>query len=106
MALVHIAFIRSYNSIYQQAPHTQPADYRDFVSYRLAWHEMMQGHHDSEEEVLFPGIKEATGVKGIMDRGKAEHGKSIQVQYLRQHKSTNTTNKRLFTLSFRLWQPT
>ena len=67
---------------------------------------MVQGHHDSDEEVLFPGIEEATGVKGIMDGEKAEHSKSILVQYLRQHKSINTTNKRLFTLSFRLWQPT
>ena len=30
MALVHNVFIRGYNSIYQQAPHIRPADYRDF----------------------------------------------------------------------------
>ena len=34
--------------------------------------------HDSEEEVLFPGIEEATAVKGIMDGEKAEHGKYIR----------------------------
>ena len=105
MALVYNVFIRGYNSIYQQAPHIQPVDYRDFLGYCLAWHEMVQGHHDSEEEVLFPGIEEATGVKGIMDGEKAEHGKSILVQYLRRYKSTNTTNERPFTLNFRLWQP-
>nr|ANM86612.1 hypothetical protein [Cladonia uncialis subsp. uncialis]AUW30808.1 hypothetical protein [Cladonia uncialis subsp. uncialis] len=88
MALVHNVFIRGYNSIYQQAPHIRPADYRDFVGYCLAWHEMVQGHHDSEEEVLFPGIEEATGVKGIMDGEKAEHaslhaGLSSLATYLR-----------------------
>ena len=87
MALVHNVFIRGYNSIYQQAPHIRPADYRDFVGYCLAWHEMVQGHHDSEEEVLFPGIEEATGVKGIMDGEKAEHGKCILVRYLRLYTS-------------------
>ncbi|KAF6238848.1 hypothetical protein HO173_002720 [Letharia columbiana] len=73
MAVVHNVLIRSYNSIYQQAPHIQPVDYADFVGYCLAWHEMVQGHHDSEEAVLFPGIEEVTGVKGIMDGEKAEH---------------------------------
>lgn len=106
MALVHNVLIRGYNSIYQQAPHIQPADYRDFLGYCLAWHDMVQGHHDSEEEVLFPGIEEATGVKGIMDGEKAEHGKSTLVQYIcaSTQKSTNTASKRPFTPGFRRWQ--
>ena len=36
---------------------------------------MVQYHHDSEEAVLFPRMGIGTGVKGIMDEEKAEHGK-------------------------------
>ncbi|CAD6584880.1 MAG: hypothetical protein ASARMPRED_001942 [Alectoria sarmentosa] len=96
MAIVHNVFIRSYNSIYQQAPHLQPADYADFVGYCLAWHEMLQGHHESEEAVLFPGIEELTGVKGIMDGEKAEHaalydGLSSLATYLRTCRAQPST---------------
>lgn len=74
MALVHNMIIRAYNSIYLQATHVRPADVPDFLQYCLAWHTMLKGHHDGEEEVYFPGIEKATGVKGIMDSEIGEHG--------------------------------
>lgn len=102
MAIVHNVLIRGYNSIYQQAPHIEPADYADFVGYCLAWHDMVQGHHDSEEAVLFPGIEEATGVKGIMDGEKAEHGRYTSGKVLPTSISrlSNTNKKRPCTPGF------
>jgi len=74
MALVHNVIIRSYNSIYLQAPRLKEADVPDFLHYCQAWYVLMIGHHDSEERILFPGIEEATGMKGIMDDDVQEHG--------------------------------
>jgi hemerythrin-like domain-containing protein len=74
MALVHNVIILGYNSIYQQAPHINPSDVRDFIGYSLAWIEMVLGHHRSEEEVLFPMIEAGAGVPGLMDADKEEHG--------------------------------
>lgn len=74
MALVHNMLIRAYNSIYLQATHVRPADVPDFLNYCSAWHMTLKGHHDAEEEIYFPGIEKATGVKGIMDSEVHEHG--------------------------------
>lgn len=74
MALVHNMLIRSYNSIYLQATHVRTEDVVDFLHYCAAWHIMLKGHHDAEEEVYFPGLEEATGVKGVMDSEVHEHG--------------------------------
>lgn len=74
MALVHNVLIRAYNSIYLQATRVRPEDVADFLHYCLAWYMMLKGHHDGEEEVYFPGIEKATGVKGIMDSEVHEHG--------------------------------
>lgn len=74
MALVHNMMIRAYNSIYLQATRVRPEDVADFLHYCSAWYMMIKGHHDGEEEVYFPGIEKATGVKGIMDSEVHEHG--------------------------------
>lgn len=74
MALVHNMMIRAYNSIYLQATHVRSEDVSDFLHYCSAWHMTIKGHHDAEEEVYFPGIEKATGVKGIMDSEVHEHG--------------------------------
>lgn len=74
MALVHNMLIRAYNSIYLQATHVRSVDVPDFLNYCSAWHMTLKGHHDAEEEVYFPGIEKATGVKGIMDSEVDEHG--------------------------------
>ncbi|KAK7927506.1 hypothetical protein PG985_004504 [Apiospora marii] len=74
MALSHNAFIRGFNSIYQQAPRLKlPADKSDFVGYCLAWMECVEIHHHYEETALFPSIDKAAGQKGLMDAAVHEH---------------------------------
>ena len=74
MALVHNVIIRAFNGIYLQATHVRSEDVTDFLHYCSAWHTMLKGHHDGEEEVYFPGIEKATGIKGLMDSEVDEHG--------------------------------
>lgn len=74
MALLHNSMIRGFNSIYLQAPHIEAKDVEHFVTYSLAWHRLVQTHHDDEEENLFPdmvGIFEDDSIWGNM---KEEHG--------------------------------
>ncbi|KAI1846189.1 hypothetical protein JX265_010566 [Neoarthrinium moseri] len=74
MALSHNAFIRGFNSIYQQAPRLQTStDKTDFVSYSLAWIECVKTHHQYEETELFPNIDKAAGKTGLMDGAVHEH---------------------------------
>jgi hemerythrin-like domain-containing protein len=74
MALSHNAFIRGFNSIYQQAPRLQrPVDKRDFVGYCLAWIDCVKTHHQYEESELFPNINKAAGHSGLMDDAVHEH---------------------------------
>ena len=37
MVLVHNCIIRGLNSIYLQAPHVKPKDYKDFIGYSFCW---------------------------------------------------------------------
>lgn len=73
MALVHNMLIHSFNSIYLQAPVVKPVDVPDFVQYCNAWYKTLDGHHENEEDFLFPMIEEACGVKGIMGDEVEEH---------------------------------
>ncbi|KXX77176.1 Iron-sulfur cluster repair protein DnrN [Madurella mycetomatis] len=74
MALSHNAFIRGFNSIYQQAPRIhQPADKADFVGCCLAWVDCVATHHQYEETELFPNIDKTAGKKGLMDSAVHEH---------------------------------
>jgi hemerythrin-like domain-containing protein len=74
MALSHNAFIRGFNSIYQQAPRVrQPADKTDFVAYCLAWVECLATHHHYEETELFPNLDRAAGRVGLTDSAVHEH---------------------------------
>ncbi|KAK9418954.1 putative Hemerythrin-like domain-containing protein [Seiridium unicorne] len=74
MALSHNAFIRGFNSIYQQAPRVQtPTDKTDFIGYCLAWIECVKTHHQYEESELFPNINKAAGQTGLMDDAVHEH---------------------------------
>jgi hypothetical protein len=45
MALVHNSIIRGLNSIYLQAPHVGPKDYKDFIAYCYCWYQYI----DSEK---------------------------------------------------------
>lgn len=53
-------------SIYLQAPHVKPEDYKDFIGYSQCWYQMITGHHRGEEQRLFPQIEERTE-KGLME---------------------------------------
>lgn len=75
MVIVHNIIIRGLNSVYLQAPHVEPKDYGDFIGYALCWHELVQSHHSGEEAILFPGIEQGAGERGIMDRNVHQHGK-------------------------------
>lgn len=73
MALVHNCIIRALNSIYIQAPHIQPRDYKSFVCYSVATFEALSAHHDGEEKYFFPELERMTGEKGIMDGNVKQH---------------------------------
>ncbi|KAI0812198.1 hypothetical protein GGR55DRAFT_688199 [Xylaria sp. FL0064] len=73
MALSHNAFIRGYNSIYQQAPRVPPAHKSDFVGYCLAWHDCVEAHHHYEETDFFPNVNKAAGTTGLMEGAVQEH---------------------------------
>ncbi|KAK0721227.1 hypothetical protein B0T21DRAFT_337901 [Apiosordaria backusii] len=74
MALSHNAFIRGFNSIYQQAPRvTLPADKADFAGYSVAWADCVHMHHHYEETEFFPNLDKAAGQKGLMDGAVHEH---------------------------------
>lgn len=75
MALSHNAFIRGFNSIYQQAPRISlPADKKDFVGYCLAWVDCVVQHHHYEETEFFPALDKAARKKGLMDGAVDQHG--------------------------------
>ncbi|KAI5298900.1 hypothetical protein KEM56_003681 [Ascosphaera pollenicola] len=73
MALLHNAILRGFNTIYLQAPHVQPKDYRDFIGYSLTWCKFVKKHHDDEEARLFPSVESAMGVIGALDHSREEH---------------------------------
>lgn len=74
MALSHNAFIRGFNSIYQQAPRVeQSADKTDFVGYCLAWIDCVLAHHHYEETELFPNINKAAGKTDLMASAVHQH---------------------------------
>ncbi|TVY73472.1 hypothetical protein LSUE1_G005238 [Lachnellula suecica] len=74
MALTHNAFIRGFNSIYQQVSRVQLADKQDFVGYCIAWHDCISQHYHYEETELFPAIDKAAGKQGLMDGAVDQHG--------------------------------
>ncbi|KAI1350302.1 kinase-like protein [Xylaria sp. FL0043] len=73
MALSHNAFIRGFNSIYQQAPRVPLAHKSDFVGYCLAWHDCVEAHHRYEETDFFPNVNKAAGTTGLMEGAVQEH---------------------------------
>ncbi|OBT56243.1 hypothetical protein VE04_02410 [Pseudogymnoascus sp. 24MN13] len=72
MAIAHNTMIRALNSIYLQAPHVEPDDYKDFIGYSLCWYQMITNHHRGEEDRLFPQIEEKTE-KGLMEVNVEQH---------------------------------
>ncbi|KAK6851591.1 hypothetical protein PG995_011716 [Apiospora arundinis] len=73
MALSHNAFIRGFNSIYQQAPRVPAVDKADFVGYCIAWHDCVEAHHRYEETTFIPSVNKAAGQTGLMQAAIEEH---------------------------------
>lgn len=73
MAVVHNIMIRTLNSIYQQAPYVREPDIPAFLNYSLTWCQMLQLHHDGEEEMCFPAIERLAGEPGIMGDNVEQH---------------------------------
>jgi hypothetical protein len=75
MALLHNLYLRGINAIYLQCINVErsPADVPAFVKFALAWGTTLEGHHENEEDIVFPGIEKATGVEGIMAANKQQH---------------------------------
>jgi len=68
MSLLHNSLLRTLNLIYNQAPHiSSAADTRPFLALIKHWHDELQQHLKIEEEIFFPLLEKATGVKGIME---------------------------------------
>ncbi|PSR97190.1 hypothetical protein BD289DRAFT_459052 [Coniella lustricola] len=73
MALSHNAFIRGFNTIYQQAPRLKPSDKADFAGYCIAWAELVLTHHHYEETDFFPNVNKAAGKTHLMAGAVHEH---------------------------------
>jgi len=62
MANVHNVLIRGINSIYLQAPNIKsPTDISDFLFFIHCYCDLIELHHKSEEDFLFPKIAELAG---------------------------------------------
>ncbi|KAI9796214.1 MAG: hypothetical protein M1825_000863 [Sarcosagium campestre] len=74
MAHSHNGILRALNSIYHAstAVHT-PDDIADLLEYIKIWHEWLEHHHHTEEELLFPLLEDLTGIPGSMAGNVAQH---------------------------------
>ena len=73
MALSHNAFIRGFNTIYQQAPRLTDSDKKDFAEYCTAWVDTVLTHHHYEETDFFPNVNKAAGRTDLMAGAVHEH---------------------------------
>lgn len=77
MALSQNAFIRRFNSIYQQAPRIQIADKKDFVGYCIAWVDCVAQHHHYEEMEFIQVLNKAAGKNDLMRTAVDQHSMSL-----------------------------
>lgn len=73
MAIIHNVILRAFNAIYLQAPNIPKEKEMDFVRFCQIWAQGLHQHHSHEEDIFFPGIEEASGVKGIMEQNISQH---------------------------------
>ncbi|KAL1955225.1 hypothetical protein VTO42DRAFT_8884 [Malbranchea cinnamomea] len=75
MALVHNLILRGLNAAYNQcldvSPGTQAA--HDFLVFNQCIFQVLQVHHDMEEQHLFPALEAALDRPGAMDQNRQEH---------------------------------
>jgi hemerythrin-like domain-containing protein len=71
---IHNCLLRVLNSIYNQAPHVHAAkDKKDLLQLAKLWHDELEHHHHTEEEVFFPMLEKITGQEGIMEGNVEQH---------------------------------
>lgn len=63
LALTHNVIIRALNSIWLNAPLVPPEDVGSFTGYGLACVAMIRGHHDIQEQVVFPRLQEKVDMR-------------------------------------------
>lgn len=92
MILVHNCFIRAFNSIYYHAPYVkEPQDVRDFLHFVAITVESVDGHHDNEENYIYPQWARDTNCPALLDVNKAEH-ESFHDGLMRLGQYANTTD--------------
>ena len=87
MAMVHNVIIRSFGSIWKNAPLVTPKDIPAFLCYSKAAVAMLHEHHHTEEEIFFPVLAKeglAEMVEGNVEQHKAFHdATSVLEEYLK-----------------------
>lgn len=77
MTVIHNLLLRGINSIYNQclgvSEKGTDKDKLDFVNYAYQWVDMLEEHHQAEEEQFFPQMGELAGVPGLMDSSVEQH---------------------------------
>lgn len=76
MILVHNYLLRGINSIYNQCEKVQQsssADIADFVNYAMIWAQVVDEHHNIEEQTLFPDIEQMVEVPGLLSANIEQH---------------------------------
>ncbi|KAI1179386.1 hemerythrin HHE cation binding domain-containing protein [Nemania sp. FL0916] len=89
MALAHNLMIRSLNAMYLQAPHIAAEQEGPFLRFCELWHQVVEHHHRTEEEILFPMLEEMTGDRDVMAENAKQHdafqgGLTVFVGYVRE----------------------
>ena len=77
MIVIHNIAIRAINAIYLQSINIgtrgTPKDQTDFLEYCATWAVFIHGHHDEEEEYVFPDIEKLAGQVGLMGNNIEQH---------------------------------
>ncbi|GKT62139.1 hemerythrin HHE cation binding domain-containing protein [Colletotrichum tofieldiae] len=75
MTMIHNLIIRILNTVYLQCVNVEksPGDVQDFVAYAIEWAKMVEEHHHTEEETVFPQVEQLAGVPGLMQTNVAQH---------------------------------
>ncbi|KAJ1561357.1 hypothetical protein HK405_004157 [Cladochytrium tenue] len=76
MLPAHNYILRTINAIYLQAINVGEAGpdvIKSFLAYCRVWHHVLDDHHKTEEEVIFPKIEAAIGEEGYMSKALTQH---------------------------------
>ncbi|ESK91326.1 hemerythrin hhe cation binding domain-containing protein [Moniliophthora roreri MCA 2997] len=71
MAWLHLVIWNSWKSAYYYADKYSKDDFKNYAEYALTAVEFLEGHHDAEEQALFPAIEKKA--PGSMAKNEAQH---------------------------------